>query len=270
MVLAVIRGQQRSKTLHAVDSLHAPLQQLHAVGVGCYGFPQRPANADVFRHTPKQVGCIGGLLRQNAVAEHQTSALMDLEGTVDAGNIVIFRLSELGHPVPNALPAVILLVQAGVVGLHDGALIDAQLINAADMFPVNRLFQPAPIVDQHDDKSAAVESRPLDGGGGLLLPFEIIQSIFHKGIHLIAFQVQVEAMFQRFLSRRINDFGEQTVALIQPSELHIRNDRLPLKLVRLGVILLGSVLVQEVHIAILTMRTHSAVLSPQDFASPLI
>ena len=270
MVLAVIRGQQRSKTLHAVDSLHAPLQQLHAVGVGCYGFPQRPANADVFRHAPKQVGCIGGLLRQNAVAEHQTSALMDLEGTVDAGNIVIFRLSELGHPVPNALPTVVLLVQAGVVRLHDGALIDAQLINAADMFPVNRLFQPAPIVDQHDDKSAAVESRPLDGGGGLLLPFEIIQSIFHKGIHLIAFQVQVEAMFQRFLGRRINDFGEQTVSLIQPSELHIRNDRLPLKLVRLGVILLGSVLVQEVHIAILTMRTHSAVLSPQDFASPLI
>jgi len=77
-------------------------------------------------------------------------------------------------------------------------------------------------------------------------------------------------MFQRFLGRRINDFGEQTVSLIQPSELHIRNDRLPLKLVRLGVILLGSVLVQEVHIAILTMRTHSAVLSPQDFASPLI
>ena len=138
------------------------------------------------------------------------------------------------------------------------------------MFPVNGFFQPAPIVDQHDDKSAAVESRPLDGGGGLLLPFEIIQSIFHKGIHLIAFQVQVEAMFQRFLGRRINDFGEQTVSLIQPSELHIRNDRLPLKLVRLGVVLLGSILVQEVHIAILTMRTHSAVLPPEDFTATLI
>ena len=208
MVLAVIRGQQRSKTLHAVDSLHAPLQQLHAVGVGCYGFPQRPANADVFRHTPEQVGCIGGLLRQNAVAEHQTSALMDLEGTVDAGNIVIFRLSEFGHPVPHALPAVVLLIQAGVVGLYNGALIDAQFINAADMFPINGFFQPAPIVDQHDDKSATVEPRPLDSDSGLLIPFEIIQHLIDKSIHLVAFQIQVKAVLQRFLGRRINDFGE--------------------------------------------------------------
>ena len=270
MVLAVIRGQQRGKALHAVDSLHAPFQQLHAVGVSCYGFTQCPANANVFRHTPEQVGCIGGLLRQNAVAEHQTAALMDLERAVDAGNIVILRLSELRHPVSYAFPAVVLLVQAGVVWLHDGALIDAQFINAADMFPVNGFFQPAPIVDQHDDKSAAVEPRPLDSGSGLLIPFEIIQRLIDKSIHLVAFQIQVKAVLQRFLGRRINDFGEQAIAFIQPCELHIRDDRLPLKLVRLGVVLLGSILVQEVHIAILTMRTHSAVLPPEDFTATLI
>ena len=65
LVLTVICCQELGQVLHRVNSLDAPLQQLHAITMGCQGLPQGPPDADVLRHPPQQVCGVRGLLRQD-------------------------------------------------------------------------------------------------------------------------------------------------------------------------------------------------------------
>ena len=63
-------------------------------------------------------------------------------------------------------------------------------------------------------------------------------------------------MFQRLLSRGVNDFGKQAISLIQAGELHIGNDRLSLITVCLRVILSSAIFVQHIGVAVSTIRSN--------------
>ena len=196
---------------------------------------------------------------------------MDGERAVDAGDVVELRLSELGSPVRLPSYTEVLHIQAGVVGLHDSSLVDSQLVDAPYVLPVHRLLQPPTIVDQHDDDGAAVESSPLDGGCRFLLPFEVIKGALYEGVEVVILQVQVKTVFQGFFSRGVDNLGEQSVALVQAGELHIRDDRFTVEAVRLRVVLRGPILVHQVDIAVLPVWAHSLPCLPlEDLTTPFV
>jgi hypothetical protein len=82
---------------------------------------------------------------------------MDPERTVDTGDIVELGLHEAAAPAPPPVVSDVPGIQAVVVGPDHGTLEDVQLVDAADVLPVERFLQAPAIINQHDDDGAAVE-----------------------------------------------------------------------------------------------------------------
>ena len=232
-----------------------------------FGIPNCLVDADVFRLAPELVHRVRCALRQNPIAEHQATAVMDCKGSILAEDLIPFRHTEAAAPGAERVSRVV-AEHTVVVRLDDGAVIHPDVVDRPDIAPVQRFLQTTPVVDEHDSDGATIQPGPLDGGHCRLLEVQLFQRLLVEvNERLIRHILQGEAVFHSFLRRGVDDLGEQPVAFVEQGQEAIRHLQFRDILVLLRRVFRGAVLRHQVHEAVCPVRPDGLSALPSDQVS---
>ena len=141
-----------------------------------------------------------------------------------------------------------------VIRLNQRTVVDADVVDGLNVFPVERFLDSSAVVDEHNSNTTAKKAAPFQARCNRFVNVEFLACFPEEVLDLLIVQaLELESVLDCLLCGGINDFREQAVAFIEHRQYIVADHRLGLEVVVLARIFRCSVLVQHIYIAVRTV-----------------